>query len=53
MASKNMPSALAITFGGMGQLPQHRGGMCFCRQTVVSDYVFRYKFTAVAKTMTP
>jgi len=45
--------ALQLTFGGMCMLPQHRGGMSFCRQTVVQYCTFRYKVIALAKTMTP
>jgi len=29
---------LAVTFGGMCMLPQHRGGACFCTRGAMQDY---------------
>ena len=38
----------------MGQLPQSRGGMCFCpRARRPQSYILITKFSGKAKTMTP
>jgi len=45
--------ALAITFGGMCMLPQHRGGACFCTRGAVQGYDVVLFILALAKTVTP
>jgi hypothetical protein len=48
-----VPSALAITFGGMCMLPQHRGGACFCTRGAMQGYDVDLVIVALAKTVTP
>jgi hypothetical protein len=43
----------AVTFGGMWQLPQSRGGACFCTRGALQGYDCYYFFLALAKTVTP
>ena len=46
-------TALAITFGGMGLLPQSRGGACFCTRDAMWGYDVVLFIVALAKTVTP
>jgi len=44
---------LRITFGGMGLLPQSRGGACFCTRGAMQGYDVDLFVLALAKTVTP
>jgi hypothetical protein len=44
---------LPPTFGGMGLLPQSRGGACFCTRGAMQDYDVVLFILALAKTVTP
>ena len=45
--------ALNLTFGGMGLLPQSRGGACFCTRGARQGYDVVLFIVALAKTVTP
>jgi len=44
---------LLLTFGGMGLLPQSRGGACFCTRGAMQGYDVDLFIVALAKTVTP
>jgi hypothetical protein len=46
-------SCLRLTSGGMWQLPQSRGGACFCTRGAKQGYDVDLFIVALAKTVTP